>query len=138
MAATLAEIRAGLVANLASVGDAQPYVLDTPPVPCLQIDRVSLIDYDQAYQRGLDYWTLIVRGYVGTQFDIAAQVLLDEWISSTGATSVKAAVESDRTLGGKVQDLTVRTCSGYGYYDLPNHGRTLGAEWTILILNTGH
>ena len=138
-AATLAQIRAGLETRLATIPNVttSAYMLDSPPDLTLQVLGPDRIEYDQAMASGLDYWTIIVQGYSGSPESKAAQVNLDSWLARTGANSVKAAIEGDRSLGGIVDDCVVRMSSGYRQYDLPNRGRVLGAEWTVLILNSG-
>ena len=61
----------------------------------------------------------------------------NQMLAPTGATSVKAAVESDRTLGGVVESLRVTQCSGYQTYTLPGDRQVLGAEWTVEIHAAG-
>jgi hypothetical protein len=135
----LADIRAALAANLATLTDVQvsPYMLASPTPPCIEIypDEVS---YDQALQRGLDQWTLIVRAYVGLTTDQGAQIKLDELLAPSGAMSVKAAVESDPDLGGSIDDLRVTRASGYRIYARPGTGELLGCEWTVDIYAVGN
>lgn len=46
--------------------------------------------------------------------DRAGQDKLDAYCSTSGASSVRAAIEGDRTLGGTVADCVVLTCDEYG------------------------
>lgn len=139
--ATMAEIRAGLLANLdavyGSTVQTSAYMLSNPTPPTIQVMGSDSVEYDQTMARGLDYWHLIVQGFVGAVADVGAQTNLDLWIAPSGVLSVKAAIQADRTLGGKVHDLTVDTCSGYRVYQLDAGGAVLGAEWTVLVLNAG-
>lgn len=143
MAATLAQIRAGIAANLATLtgapGNVQisAYMLGNPTPPTLQVMGPDQIDYDQAMQRGMDEWRFIVQGFVGAATDIGAQVNLDEWLAPAGGLSVKAAIESDRTLAGTVMDSYVESASGYKVYQLDSQAHVLGAEWTIRLLVAG-
>ncbi len=141
--ATLTEIRAGLETRLATIPNVvtSAYMLDNPPDLTLQVMGPDTVEYDQASHHGMDNWTFIVQGFSGSPDSQAAQVNLDEWLAPSGANSVKAAIEGDRggtgALGGIVDDVWVRQSSGYRMYDLPNRGRLLGAEWVVLILNSG-
>lgn len=45
----------------------------------------------------------------------SAMALMVPYMEITGTYSIKAAIESDRTLGGVADDLRVETCSGAGY-----------------------
>lgn len=137
--ATMELIREGLRVRLAMIDGVtvSAYMLDSPPDRTLQVMGPDTVEYDQAMARGLDYVTVIVQGFSGSPESQAAQRNLDEWLAPSGATSVKAAIEGDGSLGGIVQSCWVRQSSGYREYDLKNRGRTLGAEWTVLVLNRG-
>ena len=141
--ATLAEIRAGLATRLDTIPgvNVSAYMMDVPRDLTLQVMGPDQVEYDQAGMRGHDNWTFIIQGFSGSPSSQAAQVNLDEWLSPSGANSVKEAVEGDRSLGGIVEDCVVRTSSGYRRYEVgPDGGAKhsmLGAEWTVLILNSG-
>ncbi len=142
MSATLAQIRAGLATALEDAlpttgGQASAYMLDNPSPPTLQVMGPEEVQYDQAMARGLDEWTLVVQAFSGSPSDRAAQELLDGWYVPNGSTSVKSAIETDRTLGGIIEDLQVVRASGYRIYNLPNRTEALGAEFFVRILNTG-
>lgn len=135
---TLAAIRAGLAANLANVPGAQvsAYVLANPTLPTIWVrPATEPVNYHQAMGNGLDEWMMLVQAYVGTPSDIGAQKQLDEFLASSGATSVKAAIESDKTLGGAASDLMVTNCSGYLEYSRPDGTTALGAEWNVRVLS---
>ena len=138
---TLADIRAGLAANLSTLLGVQvsAYVLANPTLPVIWIrpSSASGTDYHRAMQDGAEDWNMLVQAYVGTVSDIAAQKKLDEFLASKGATSVKAALESDRTLGGAAEDLIVQSCSGYLEYARPDGSTALGAEWQVLVRTAG-
>jgi hypothetical protein len=135
MGATLAQIREGLAANLATIADIQisPYVLSNPTPPAAEIEPAP-VEYDQAFGRGHDRWTMTVRVFVGLTTDIGAQKRLDLYLAPSGATSVKTALESDCTLGGTVQDLHVTGCSGYRVFGRQGQAPVLGAEWQLTVI----
>lgn len=141
MAATsLESIRAGIAAKLkAAIPNCQcnGYLMSSPTAPGFEVEPAET-QYDQTMQRGIDEWTLIVRGFVGDVSDIGAQKQLDAWIASSGALSVKAALESGGTLGGTVSTLRVTQVSGYRKYGAAGSQVTyLGAEWTVVAWATG-
>ena len=70
---------------------------------------VGLLDmtYDFTLNRGFDSATLSVLVIVGRMSESAAQDRLDGYLQSSGATSIKTAIEADKTLGGAVQTLRV-------------------------------
>lgn len=133
-APTTAEIRAGLAANLATVTDTQvsAYRLGSPTPPCIEVFPDET-EYDRTMGRGNDTRTFIVRAMVGAANDKGAQVNLDLMLDVDTARSVRKAIESDKTLGGKVNDLRVIKSSGDRVYALPNQPAALGCEWTVEI-----
>lgn len=140
MAATVAEIRAGIAANLAAVFEpnvtVSAYMLDPVLPPVLQVMGMDSVSYDSSSHRGLDTWTFHLQG-LGGPMSQGAQMVLDDWLNPTGALSVKAAVEAGRTLGGKVQDCWVIGASDYRLNKLSDATVLLGCEWQIRVLNVG-
>jgi hypothetical protein len=142
VAASLTAIRAGLAANLsgiAGVENVSPYVLSnpTPPVIWVRPAPDELITYHGAMRNGLELWHLVVEAYVGVGSDVGAQMLLDTLVESTGASSVKAALEADKTLGGAAADLKVDDAHGYAEYARPDGPSLLGCRWNVLVHMNG-
>lgn len=129
--ASLAEIREGLAANLATIGGFQvsAYALGNPTPPSAEIVPAR-IEYDHAGSRGLDVYVVTVRVFVGLASDVGAQKQLDEFLDKDGTSSVKEAIESDPTLGGVVDDLSVKSSSGYRVFEAGGRP-VLGAEWDV-------
>lgn len=131
----LGDIRAGLVQNLSSLdANCSGYLYSDPPTPCFEID-FQPTTYGPAFSRGADTLQVIVRGIVQLGEETNAQSTLDEWLDPSGLSSVKAALESDRTLGGKCDDLFVQTVTGHQRLATPTkpNATLLCAEWTVLI-----
>ena len=144
MSVSIADIRAGLVANLAESFDGYPisgYEMSDVKPPCFevgfQLDRG--IEFNAAMARGIDVYNLIVRGIVNASPDIRAQEILDEWCAPSGATSVRAALEADRTLGGVAQNLVVTDMSNYRAFAVPSKPNVtyLAAEWSVQVYAVG-
>jgi hypothetical protein len=139
--ADIAAIREALRARLATLagtgGQSSAYMLSNPTPPCLQVVGIDATDYDTTFGRGGDAMTMIVQGFAGNAADVAAQVKLDEWLDTTGATSLKAAIETERpsavTLGGLVSSCLVVSSTGHRVFTLPNGTDVVGAEWTLEI-----
>lgn len=139
--ADIAAIRAALAARLTTLlgndGQASAYMQSDPTPPTLQVVGISETQYDTAMNRGGDVLTMVVQGLTGTTADRAAQEQLDAWLDTTGATSVKAAIETERpsavTLGGIVAACRVTGTNGHRVYKMPNGTDYLGAEWTLEI-----
>jgi hypothetical protein len=138
MAVTLTEIREGIAANLAVLDGCQvsAYMMANPTPPAVHLYPAQ-VDYDLAMGRGLDQWMFTVQAFVGLSTDIGAQMKLDEFMAPSGSQSVKAAVESDGTLGGIVADTTVVSCTGYRVYARESGSPVLGAEWQVDVLASG-
>lgn len=76
----------------------------TPPAA---IVAMPTVEYDHTKGRGTDKCVFPVHVLVSKVSDKASRDKLSEYIAGTGARSIKAVLESDRTLGGVVQNLRV-------------------------------
>lgn len=140
MSATLAQVRKGIATNLGAISGVQvsPYMLSNPTPPMLYVFPDE-VDFDLTMHRGLDCFRLTIQAMIGFVGDEGAQTLLDTLIDPNDSSSVKKAVESDKTLGGVVDDLRVTKQTGYRLYEVPNVGRgmssaqIIGAEWTVEV-----
>ena len=108
-------------------------MLSAPTPPCMYVVP-DAIEFDRAMQRGYDADRFRIVALAGSSSDIGAQKKLDELLARTGTTSLKVAVEADRTLGGVVDDLRVTNASGYRTYAHQSGQVHLGCEWTIEII----
>lgn len=100
-------VRANLKTALAPlVGRVFDYVPDQVPTPCAVIGNVT-ITFDEAQNRGLDQGEVDVLVIVSRMNERGAQDKLDGYLAGTGAGSVKAALEADRTLSGALATLRV-------------------------------
>lgn len=136
--AALDDIRAGLVEAMegAGVWQVSGYMLSNPTPPTVHL-YPSAVEYDKAMGRGVDLWRMTVQAFVGMASDVGAQQVLDGMLANNGDTSIKALLEADRTLGGRVHSLQVTGCTGYRLYTLEGRPAVLGAEWTVDIYAQG-
>jgi hypothetical protein len=140
MALNLANIRAGLAANLATVpGLAVSAYYDqtannVPPIGLIRPNPETLIDYHESMRNGVEIAHMLVEVFAGAQGDVNAQQALDGYVASSGTSSVRAALESDRTLGGACQDLIVIECRSYTDYTRPDAATLVGAQWVVDVL----
>ena len=99
-----------LAAKLATISGLRTAALipedPKPPVAVVTFDSVN---YDTSMGRGLDEYTFRVILVIGRVNTRGAEQNLDAFLSGSGSKSVKAAIESDRTLGGEANDLRVTT-----------------------------
>lgn len=139
----LTAVRAGLAAQLTSLAAAEglqvtPYMLNEPTPPFVDIFPDE-IEYDVASRRGGDMNMIVVRASVGFVSDQGAQVKLDRLLASSGASSMKAALETKAsgqgtvTLSNIVDDLRVVSCSGYRVFERPGGRSVLAATWSLQI-----
>jgi hypothetical protein len=101
------------------------------PSPPIAIILPQTVSYDDSFQRGLTTYQFIVQVIVGRADDRSAQNNLDAYVSSTGSSSIKLAIESDRTLDGKAFDVRVTEMRNYGSV-LISEVTYLSAEFTVL------
>jgi hypothetical protein len=110
---SISSLRSGLGANLATIAGLRvsTYIPDdiSPPVAVISAPTVT---YDTAFRQGLTTFDFTVTVLVGRTSERSAQSKLDAYCDPTGAQSVKAALESDQTLGGAAQALRVTRTNG--------------------------
>jgi len=81
-----------------------------PPIAVVQLDTVN---YDEAFQQGLT-------------------LFIDEYCSQGGASSIKLAVESDKSLDGNAYDVRVVGMNNIGSLQL-NDQEYLAAEFSVVV-----
>ena len=110
------EVRDGLKTNLQDIDGLRVYDLvpDVIVPPCAIIGQLDFtFDLDNA--RGLDSANVDVMVVIQRFSERTGQDKLDLYLSGSGDYSIKAAIESDRTLGGVVDTLRV-TAAQSGVY----------------------
>ena len=110
MPATISQVATGLQTRLATISGLRTFSYqpeqENPPFAYPEINRV---EYHRAFSGGdvvMD-WTIYV--VVGRWLDRTAHAALDDYLSYSGAKSIRAAIEGDTTLGGVCQTLIVRS-----------------------------
>lgn len=102
------QVRDGLKTRLQTITGLRAYDLipDTVTPPAAVVGQLDFtFDIDNA--RGLDQAQVDVLVIVQRFSERSGQNLLDTYLSGAGSTSIKAAIEGDRTLGGAVNTLRV-------------------------------
>lgn len=133
----LTDLRTGLANRLATINGlrSSSYIPDNPQPP-VAIVMPGRIQYDQAFGRGSDEYQFTIMLIVGRVADRASQTNLDAYCASSGSASVKAAVEGDRTLGGKALDCRVTEMTNQGSLaigDVTYHT----AEFSVTVIAAG-
>jgi hypothetical protein len=126
-------IRQGLAKNLATIPglrtSAEVPDLPNPPIAIVALNSVT---YDRAYADGMTTYMFVITVLVGRVAEREAQRRLDSYIS-TGASSVKSAVESDKTLGGNAYDCRVVSMDSVGSLTI-SENTYLAADFTVTVI----
>jgi hypothetical protein len=108
----LQDIRAGLATRMGTINGLRTSATvpdnPRPPVAVIFPDRIV---YDLNAKRGADTFFFTIMVLVGRADDRAAQNNLDAFV--VGQNSIKAAIEADRTLGGKADTCRVTEMNNY-------------------------
>jgi len=130
--ASISSIRSGLATRLGTItGLRTSATMPDNPNPPIAVVMPSSVSYDDTFKRGMQTYVFNVLVIVGRVDERTAQNNLDAYVSSTGTSSIKLAIEGDKTLGGVVFDTRVSEMRNYG--QLPVGEVTyLTAEFTIL------
>jgi hypothetical protein len=108
MPATVTQVATGLATNLATISGLRTSVYQPEQLnPPMAFPTLNSVTYHNAMAGGdvIMLWTINV--IVGRYIDRTAFATLDGFLSFSGATSIRAAIESDKTLGGVCQTLVL-------------------------------
>ena len=132
--ASISDLRDGIVANLQTIpGLRTSATIPDNPNPPIAIVQLNRVQYHQDFQRGMTEYNFAVQVIVGRVDERSAQANLDAFCSSTGASSIILAIESDRLLGGKAFSLIVTEMTNYGSV-LISDVTYLAAEFNVRVL----
>lgn len=136
--ASVQAIREALKTALATIDGLRPY--DT--IPPSNVDPAAIVapaagtflTYDAAMAGELDAYRFTIQVLTAGDWR-PAQNLLDGYMAPAGATSVKAAVQADGTLGGLVHATSVIEAANYGRVTVLESTDTYwGVEFTVEVL----
>jgi len=114
----IADIRSGLGTNLATIrGLRVAETIPDNPNPPIAVIALGNVVYDGAFQGGLVTYNFTVSVIVGRVAEREAQRRLDAYIS-TGTGGIKAAIESEKSLGGAAYDVRVSEMTNVGAVQL--------------------
>jgi len=108
MPATVTQVATGLATNLATISGLRTSVYQPEQLnPPMAFPTLNSVTYHNAMGGGdvTMLWTINV--IVGRYVDRTAFATLDGFLSYSGATSIRTAIESDKTLGGVCQTLVL-------------------------------
>jgi len=126
-------IRQGLATNLATIPGLRA-VAEVPdlPNPPIAIVALNSVTYDRAYAKGMTSYLFTVTVIVGRVAEREAQRRLDTYIS-TGSSSIKYAIESDKTLGGNAYDCRVVSMDSVGSLNISDT-TYLAADFSVTVI----
>lgn len=133
---SLGEIRAGLTANLEAAYMGQgvqisAYPVPEPTPPTLHVIGLAETEFDATMMRGSDELIVTVEGLVLYAVDEHVEII-DDWL--VGPATVKDALEADKSLGGIVGDVDVRSTLGLQrLFDQTLNNRVLVATWRVRV-----
>lgn len=112
---SIKSVREGIAANLDAITGLHvlAFVPDNPTPP-MAVVVPSNVRFDTAFHRGSDEYTMEVLVIVARASERGAQDTLDAYCDSSGSSSVKQAIEADRSLGGAAASLRVTDITTYG------------------------
>ena len=130
---TVSQIKTGLAANLATVSGLRAYAYQPDNVNTpFAWPLLDSIQYNGAMGGGLITHKFTISVVVGRSAERTAQTLLDGYLSYKGATSIRQAIESDRTLGGVVQDLIVESANNIATLEA-NDATYLAIDFVVTV-----
>jgi hypothetical protein len=126
-------IRQGLATNLGTISGLRA-VAEVPdlPNPPIAIVALNSVTYDRAYANGMTSYNFTITVIVGRVAEREAQRRLDTYIS-TGSSSVKYAIESDKTLGGNAYDCRVVSMDSVGSLTISDN-TYLAADFSVTVI----
>lgn len=102
-------VRQGLATALDTITGLRcyDYVPDGLAPPAAVVEPLEVTYHDASISTGTNYYRAYILVIVGRMADRASQDKIDGYVANTGASSVRAALEADRTLGGACSSLIV-------------------------------
>lgn len=131
--ASITAIRSGLATNLGTItGLRSGATIPDNVNPPYAIIAPSSVDYHRAFNNALSTYNYTITLVVGRVSERTAQNNLDAYCSPTGSSSIRVAIESDKTLGGIVFDTIVTGMRNYGSVTI-GENTYLAAEFDIAV-----
>lgn len=110
MPATVSQVMTGLATRLGTISGLRTYTYMPDQLnPPVGFPVIESVDYHKAFAGGDVQMRCSVFVIVGRYVDRTAHTALDGYLSYSGATSIRAAIEGDRTLGGVAKTLIVES-----------------------------
>lgn len=137
MAPTVAQVMEGIEARLATITGLRASAVSpdqiTPPAAVVGVPPVDA--YHAAFNSSRMTLDFPVTVLVSAALDRVGQMALAGYANPTGSTSVKAAIEGDKTLGGIVDDCIVVSFRPLGLDEVGAIGY-YGGVFTVRAIST--
>ncbi len=112
MPASISAVTDAIKTALSTVSGLRTYSFQPEQInPPFAFPELTSVTYHRAMGLGDVEMAFTINVVVGRYTDRTANDALDAYLSPTGATSIRAALESDRTLGGVVQTLILSSAA---------------------------
>lgn len=130
--ASITALRSGLATNLLTAGVRSSGTLPAQVNPPFALVAPSGVNYHRAFNNSLSEYSFTITLVVAQMSERNAQNSLDAFCSATGNSSIRSAIESDKTLGGVAYDTVVTDMRNYGATTI---GETtyLAAEFNVVV-----
>lgn len=133
--ASISDIRTALATNLGTISGLRTSPTGVVPDnvnPPYAIISPSSVDYHRAFNNALSTYNFTITVVVGRVSERTSQRTLDAYCSPTGASSIRVAIESDKTLGGVAFDTIVTGMRNYGSVTI-GENTYLASEFDVAV-----
>jgi hypothetical protein len=131
--ASITDIRSGLATRLATITGLRTGATIPDNVnPPYAIISPNSVQYHRAFNNALSTYNFTVMVVVGRVSERTSQNSLDAYCSPSGSSSIRVAIEADKTLGGVVFDTIVTGMRNYGSISIADN-TYLAAEFDIAV-----
>lgn len=131
--ASISDLRSGIATNLATISGLRVSATIPDQInPPIAIVELQSIDYDRSMHRANNIYTFRIVVLVARVSERSGQNKLDAYVASTGSSSIKTAMETDRTLGGAAHDSHLTQLSSYGVTAI-GEVDYMSAEFQLLV-----
>ena len=133
MAATISQVNAGIKTRLATISGLRVFDYMPDAVnPPLAFPVLTGIEYHKAFSGGDVQFSYNIGVVVGRVSERTAQTTLDQFMSYSGASSIRAALEGDKTLGGIVDTLTLSSSANISSLAIGD-ANFITVDFTLLV-----
>lgn len=130
---TMNALRVGLATRLGTITGLRSYAyIPDDPNPPVAVIIPQGITYDTVMARGMDEYEFSVLVLGSRVSDRAGQLAMDAYCNPSGSSSIKAAIEGDKTLGGSAFDCRVREMRNLSQTTVGDQ-QFLSAEFVVTV-----